>query len=124
MPHRLIAIFLLVALISSHFSRYLAFAGYALNQKYIASTLCENKSRPWMHCNGKCYLMKKIKAAEDKEEKQDKENARNNIQEGVPHAKMSIVFINHVVIRPYYPLQPVSDTINMSSAIFQPPRMA
>ncbi len=33
------------------------------NRAYIASTLCENRSRPAMKCNGKCYLKKKLAAA-------------------------------------------------------------
>jgi hypothetical protein len=28
---------------------------------------CENKQYPWMHCDGKCVLMKKIKAAEERD---------------------------------------------------------
>lgn len=28
---------------------------------------CINKARPLLHCNGKCQLMKKLKAIEDKE---------------------------------------------------------
>jgi hypothetical protein len=33
------------------------------NRAYITSTLCENRSRPAMHCDGKCYLKKKFAAA-------------------------------------------------------------
>lgn len=35
--------------------------GYWLaNRAYISSTLCENRDRPEMHCDGKCYLKKKL----------------------------------------------------------------
>jgi hypothetical protein len=44
-------------------------AYYELNKEYIASTLCENKAKPKMQCNGKCYLSKKIKAQEKQEQK-------------------------------------------------------
>ncbi len=40
---------------------------YQLNKKFIASTLCVNKAKPSIHCNGKCYLAKKLKAQEKKE---------------------------------------------------------
>ena len=33
---------------------------YLLNYNYIANVLCVNKDKPEMHCNGKCYLMKKL----------------------------------------------------------------
>ncbi len=33
---------------------------YAINYKYISTTLCENKNKPERHCNGKCHLAKEI----------------------------------------------------------------
>lgn len=35
-------------------------AEYAVNYNYIVNTLCVNKSKPEVHCNGKCYLSKEI----------------------------------------------------------------
>lgn len=43
---------------------------FKLNQDYIATALCENKDKPEMHCNGRCVLAKKLKQAEQNEEKQ------------------------------------------------------
>lgn len=31
-------------------------AEYLVNYEYIVNVLCENKDRPEMECNGKCYL--------------------------------------------------------------------
>lgn len=76
MPKRLFAFCLLTALISSCFSRFFALAAFEANQKYIAENLCVNKSRPWLHCNGHCYFMKKVHQAEENEKK---EAARNNL---------------------------------------------
>lgn len=33
---------------------------YMVNYDYIVNTLCENKDKPEMHCNGKCYLTKEL----------------------------------------------------------------
>ncbi|WP_250253705.1 hypothetical protein [Chryseobacterium sp. Marseille-Q3244] len=33
---------------------------YAVNYNYIVNTLCVNKSKPEVHCNGKCYLSKEL----------------------------------------------------------------
>lgn len=44
-------------------------ADYFLNTAKYAKN-CENKAKPMLHCDGKCQLMKKIKA----EEKKDQEN--------------------------------------------------
>ncbi|MFD2148266.1 hypothetical protein [Mucilaginibacter antarcticus] len=67
MLNRVVSIFLLVTLISTNFSRFFIYAGFQVNKSYIAAQLCENKARPWMNCNGSCFLMKKLKAAEEKE---------------------------------------------------------
>lgn len=33
---------------------------YYANYDYIATALCENKDKPYLECNGKCYLQKQI----------------------------------------------------------------
>ncbi len=50
---------------------------YAINYDYIAKTLCVNKAKPQMHCNGKCHLMKQLaKTAEnEKPTSPDKKHA-------------------------------------------------
>lgn len=45
-------------------------AWFYANQKLLAKKHCVNKSRPELHCDGKCFLSKKIKEAEQKEEQQ------------------------------------------------------
>ncbi len=39
-------------------------AYFYANQKSIVATLCENKFKPALRCNGKCYLKKQISQAE------------------------------------------------------------
>nr|WP_255749311.1 hypothetical protein [Gramella crocea] len=43
---------------------------YAVNYDYIVDKLCENKDKPEMECNGKCYLTKQL-AEEAAGEKED-----------------------------------------------------
>jgi hypothetical protein len=33
---------------------------YYANYDYIATVLCENKDKPYLECNGKCYLQKQL----------------------------------------------------------------
>lgn len=80
MFQRGITILLIICTLTANFAKLFVFAGFELNQKYIASTLCENRDKPWLHCNGHCYLMKKIKAAEDKE-KNERQTQKNLIQQ-------------------------------------------
>jgi hypothetical protein len=81
MFQRGITILLIACTLAANFTRLFVFAGFELNQKYIASTLCENRDKPWLHCNGHCYLMKKIKAAEDKEKNEERQTQKNLIQQ-------------------------------------------
>ncbi len=34
---------------------------YHANYDYISNVLCENRDKPYLQCNGKCYLDKQIK---------------------------------------------------------------
>lgn len=47
---------------------------FELRRDYIASTLCENRLKPKLQCNGKCYLAKRIAAAQKEQEKQTEQN--------------------------------------------------
>lgn len=33
---------------------------YYANYDYIATVLCENRDKPYLECNGKCYLQKQL----------------------------------------------------------------
>jgi hypothetical protein len=60
------------------FSLLCIYESYTLNKAYIAAHLCENRAMPTMHCNGHCYLSKKLKA----EEQNDKQ-LPNNLNEKI-----------------------------------------
>jgi hypothetical protein len=42
---------------------------YLINYDYISEELCENKTKPQMECNGKCYLAKQFEAESKKQNK-------------------------------------------------------
>lgn len=67
-------IFLLILLLnSSLFNKWAIVGYYEANHEYIAKVLCENRERPELHCDGKCFLAKKLKKAEEQEQKQTSE---------------------------------------------------
>lgn len=46
---------------------------YAVNYDYISTQLCENRARPELRCNGKCYVKKEIlKSSENQSAKESK----------------------------------------------------
>ncbi|WP_432328376.1 hypothetical protein ACRQ5D_01315 [Mucilaginibacter sp. P25] len=85
MLQRITAYLLIFSLITVNFSRFFIFAGFELNRNYIATKLCENRNRPWLHCDGKCYFAKKIKQAEDKQASDRKAVAKEPLSGGLCH---------------------------------------
>jgi hypothetical protein len=122
MLQRLTAYLLIVSLMSANFSRFFIYAGFQLNKNYIAATLCENRNKPQLHCNGRCYFMKKVKQAEDKQNTEERQAQKNLFQEANFTRSASIKFysvllsVTHV---PNYRIQ----LPQQAAAIFQPPRL-
>lgn len=98
---------------------------WKVNQAYITQTLCENKNKPQMHCDGKCYLYKQLKKAE--------ENQKSNLPNSIPKLK----FIDQFVVVDYkwnfgiplHPFQKIKFTnyssnllIGYENSIFRPPQ--
>jgi hypothetical protein len=42
---------------------------YHVNYNFIVKNECVNRAKPWMHCNGKCYLHKELDNVFDGNEK-------------------------------------------------------
>ncbi|MCU0352230.1 MAG: hypothetical protein MUD08_00605 [Cytophagales bacterium] len=59
---------LVMAVLLQSFGSVGVFVSFKLNQGYIAAKLCENRAKPKMRCNGKCYLAKKLKQAEQQQQ--------------------------------------------------------
>ena len=82
------------------------------NQSVIAKTLCENRNKPKLHCDGKCNLRKKLALLEDKGE------SNNSLPSAISKLKSpdAFVLIEHM----YYKIRSLAhenpnlnfDTIN------------
>ncbi len=81
MLRQLTAWFLIFSVLTVNYSRLFVYAGFKLNQSYIAAKLCENRGKPLLHCNGKCYLMKKMRQAEDKQNNAESQVQKNLFQD-------------------------------------------
>lgn len=58
-------IFLLTVLLSKTIYSVFWQVNFHLNQQEIVTLECENKNRPELHCNGKCYLAKQLQKADN-----------------------------------------------------------
>lgn len=66
-----IALFLLVLINVRTLVIPLVYMDFELRKAFIIKNLCENRFKPELHCNGKCYLAKKLnKIAEDNASKE------------------------------------------------------
>ena len=70
-------IFLLTVLLSKTIYSVFWQVNFHLNQKEIVRMECENKNRPELHCNGKCYLAKQLQKAEDQLDEKREESSKS-----------------------------------------------
>jgi hypothetical protein len=123
MLNRFTAILLIAFTLSANFSKLFIFAGFEMNKTVIASTLCENRDKPWMHCNGHCYLMKKIKQAEEKEKSEERQTGKSLFQEGIVTKTFALKF-NRRLLSVIAIAEKQLHLPQYSSSIFQPPKTA
>jgi hypothetical protein len=118
---KIVAAILILAFLGQSFNQYWYFLDYLVEKKeYIAR--CENKARPQMHCNGKCQLMKKIRAQQDKEQGRPPELKLAGKSEIIPP-------VNELMLPPVgenldrQPLPTFTMTLpqGQSSLLFRPP---
>lgn len=66
--------------------------GYIINYDYIVKELCENRTKPELHCNGKCQLMKEMaKASENEKPAQQKKSASAEVE--VLFCQQAVAFV-------------------------------
>jgi hypothetical protein len=97
MKYRITSLLLVVCMIGCSFSRFFVYAGFELNRHYIATKLCENRNKPWLHCNGHCYLMKKLKEADAKQAANEREAQKNLVQETYFEPAHQVKFFTRVI---------------------------
>lgn len=76
-----------------------------------------------MHCNGQCYLMKKLKHAEEKENNHDKQVQVSLFQHFNAFVTTDMIFhsvLIQIISTPYNPLKPIVFT----GSVFHPPKVA
>lgn len=62
--HTYITLLLAVVILGISFQNAVIQVSFDINQDYIASALCVNKTKPELNCKGKCYLNKQLSQSE------------------------------------------------------------
>lgn len=65
-----LALFLLTVLFIKVCLIPVMYVDFELRREYIISKLCVNRNRPAMHCDGKCYLAKRLAALDEQDKRQ------------------------------------------------------
>jgi len=120
---KVISILLIMALGFQCLSKLGLIAYYNINIEYIITELCENKDKPELKCNGKCYLKKKLGKANEAE----KQTAGILKQSEFPvfiSTSYNPEILRHieVTILPGYIKNLYS--LSLSKAIFHPPSLS
>lgn len=98
--------------------------GYELNKDFISNTLCINREKPEMLCNGKCYLMQELEKSTDSES--DPANIQD-IQPPVLQCEEVGLMVPSATAEHYAPITGFVSTryaFDWNGAIFHPPRFA
>lgn len=115
------SILLLFSLLCANLSNAFVYLGFEVNQKYIAKELCENKDKPQMHCNGKCYLMKKLKQAQEKEQKQERQSQKPQVQDAIVSTALVFKQYAFAEIKFHVPFS-TGMPQSIKNSIFHPPQ--
>ena len=106
------------------FSHAFIVAGYYVNTTAYAKN-CENKSKPWLHCNGKCQMKKQL-AEEDKNNQESPERKNDGKNEITLSSKSFFATVNvftasakHTYITPLS----MGHSVGRAFDIFHPPQV-
>jgi hypothetical protein len=113
----------LIGLLGQTFSKSLIVLNFRMNQKIIAATLCENRTKPRTCCQGSCYLGKQLNKDE---------NSQNTPLNGGSNFKFEVVLYSekktethHILIndKPVH-VSRYTDPISQKviDAVFHPPQ--
>ena len=121
---RTAAFLLLLMFFAQAFSRYFLVADYYVNTSaYLAN--CVNKDRPWMHCNGRCQLCKKLHQQAGAEDKQTPERKSGISWNETLYSAFSFTDFNALhfaaLIDLQYPELSAGKPIGMPRDLFHPP---
>ena len=98
---------------------------YEIRKDFIIKNYCVNKNRPELHCDGKCFLAKKIQTQTEKEEQSALQNfiykllEINTFESRNQFDFDNVVEIKDCSVKNY--LLAEKNTLEFSSSVFHPP---
>ena len=68
----------------------LLYLDFEIRRDYIVANLCENRNRPQLHCDGKCFLAKRLAALNEHEKRQAEKNYMAQLLDHVMDTRKAI----------------------------------
>lgn len=99
---------------------------FELRKEYIISNLCENRFKPHLHCDGKCYLAKQLqKVAEDSarnETQKQSDTTKKLLQEVFEEINLAFLTVPQLIQPdPTFPHKPSLISAVFLKALIKPP---
>ena len=120
---RAIIFLIVICTISNCYMQLLVYGGYKMNKEYITSVFCINKAHPELHCDGQCFLAKKLKDLDSKNKQV--QDILKRVIEGQP--EFQVINIDQNI--PYFIIKTESGYLekpikDLSISIFHPPKLS
>ncbi len=121
------AIFMVAIVVAQAFYNVGVTAYWLANRSEIAATLCINRDKPELHCDGKCYLKKKIAASTQQTPSNEHNIPMPDLKKGIELGE--IVFTVYIIqktdtpeiLPELIPVIPGYFAVIPDKAIFHPP---
>lgn len=119
--HKIAAAILLIAFFGQTFDKAFYYLGYYIDNSDYAKN-CVNISRPALHCEGKCQLMKKIREHEQKDHQSPERKLNNKVEvlSSKSFFAAAPLLLAIAVKQPAHPAH-TGWPIDMPSSFFHPP---
>lgn len=126
---KILAILLLACVSYQFVAKMGIMVWYEVNKDYVAEELCENKDKPQLHCNGKCYLNKQIAKVDAPTKDKDgvqlpKKTEKTEFNVFFSTAELQLSFTDYTAnIRSYYDNYIPPRGIQPLFSVFHPPQI-
>jgi hypothetical protein len=121
--HILFSLFLLISFSYQSVAKTVIYFQFKSNQKQLAETVCENKSKPKSCCAAKCYLDKELKK-EDKRQSDSSSSIKDKAEKSeLRTGFITFLFVQIAKTQDYSMIQPKSLPNNFLSSVFHPPSL-
>ena len=122
MLRQLPVILLVIGFLGQTFSQCLILLDYQISRNYIAANLCENRDKPAMKCQGKCYLCKRLKNENKKDQDNPERRTENKFESIAFQRGFAMTHPSPIIIAVHFPAFQETAYNSFTPDFFHPPQ--